>query len=140
MDVLEETELAQWRLKSSHASLYVMLVLKKLLFVGFLLRDFVSSFYYGVKWREGDNDVLMSQNLISACNINIFQEIVSLCFSRHLPIFIIEKLQRERHIATILLLINKDKSILNINNIILDMNCRYTKHIFVCNDYCRQEN
>lgn len=74
MDVLEETELAQWRLKSSHASLYVMLVLKKLLFVGFLLRDFVSSFYYGVKWREGDNDVLMSQNLISACNINVFQE------------------------------------------------------------------
>ena len=39
---------------------------------------------------------------------------VSFCFSRHLPIFIIEKLQRERHIATILLLINKDKSILNI--------------------------
>ena len=47
---------------------------------------------------------------------------VSLCFSRHLPIFIIEKLQTERHIVTILLLINKDKSILNIENIILDMN------------------
>ena len=47
---------------------------------------------------------------------------VSLCFSRHLPIFIIEKLQRERHIVTILLLINKDKYILNINSIILGMN------------------
>ena len=69
---------------------------------------------------------------------------VSLCFSRHLPIFIIEKLQKERHIVTILLLINMDKYILNINNIILGMNCLLrnsnNKHIFVCNEYCRQEN
>ena len=67
---------------------------------------------------------------------------VSLCFSRHLPIFIIEKLQTERHIVTILLLINKDKSILNIENIILDMNYEniIPNTLFVCNDYCRQEN
>ena len=142
MDVLEETELAQWRLKSSHASLYVMLVLKKLLFVGFLLRDFVSSFYYGVKKREGDNDVLMSQNLISTCNINIFQEMF-LFASIDTCLFSLLKNCRGKGILSrycyLLIRINIYwiQTILFLEWILRKSN---TKHIFVCNNFRRQEN
>ena len=118
MDVLEETELAQWRLKSSHAS--------PLCYVGsqeIIVRRFPSSWlcvllllWCKVTWRR------QRCANVSKFDINMqhkyFPRNVSLCFSRHLPIFIIENLQRERNIVTILLLID-NKSILNVNNIIL---------------------